>query len=89
MTRLYTEDVNRDGIMAILDSRVDGYTIIPTLGIWQGKRESSLIIELFNVHSKDARAIAEAIRVLNAQDAVAVVESAETVNMVTGIPTAA
>lgn len=81
MTRLYTEDVNRDGIQVILSRYVDGYTMIPALGIWKGQKEHSLIIELFD-HSSQADEIALELCELNNQDAVAVQHSQAEVHFV-------
>jgi hypothetical protein len=74
MYRILTEDVNRDGIFALLDSRFDGYTVTPSLGVWKGKHEASLAIDLVNVERIDVYNAAEAIKELNSQDAVLVVE---------------
>lgn len=73
MTRLYTEDTNREALLSLIDSHFDGYTIIPTIGAWRGQRESSLIIELFEASRIEAINLARAIATLNDQDAVAVV----------------
>lgn len=72
MTRLYTEDVNRDIITSILDHYCEGYTLIPAIGAWKGKRESSLIIELFDTPSDVVERIAAEIASLNNQECVAV-----------------
>lgn len=70
MIRLYTEDVNRDGIESILHRHVDGYTLITAIGSWKGEKEHSLIIELFE--DSKAHSIASEICELNNQDAVAI-----------------
>jgi len=71
MTRLYTEDTQRERILAILDKFEEAYTIIPAIGAWRGVHENSLIIELSNAVSlAEAETIAEEIATANEQDAV-------------------
>lgn len=72
MTRLYTEDVNRDRITSILDHYCDGYTLIPAVGAWKGQRESSLIIELYDTPADVGERIAAEIATINYQECVAV-----------------
>ena len=43
---LYTENKNIKSIKGILNLFYQGYTIINTLGYWQGKKEKSLKIEV-------------------------------------------
>lgn len=73
MTRLYTEDTNREALLALIDSHYDGYTVIPTIGAWRGQREQSLIIELFETTRLEAITLARSICLLNDQETVAVV----------------
>lgn len=42
--RLYTEDVNRAGIEAILASKFDGWNMTQARGAWRGTSEDSLIV---------------------------------------------
>lgn len=74
MTRIYTEDKNRAGIVAILDALFDGYTVIPTLGRWHGKDERSLCIELLDSDREKATQAAIRIKELNRQESVLVTE---------------
>lgn len=72
MTRLYTEDVNRDGIERVLAEFVDGYTLISAIGAWKGVKENTLIIEIENCNC--AETIALRIAEVNNQEAVMVQE---------------
>lgn len=76
--RLFTENKNYDQIKKLVDVFFDGYTIIKAEGIWKGKSEHSLIIEidnsLFN-RKCDAERIDQlcyAIKKLNQQDKILV-----------------
>jgi hypothetical protein len=44
--RIYTEDLNRQGIVDITGSVFDGFTLLPGVGVWQGKTENCLIVEI-------------------------------------------
>src|ERR1700692_299579 len=70
--RLYTEDIHRDWIVELLNSRFNGFTLIPTIGGWKGATENSLIIELFGVERESVMEAASKIASFNHQDAVAV-----------------
>jgi hypothetical protein len=72
--RVCTEDKNRDGIQAILDSRVDGYSLFAGIGCWKGQRELSLSIDLIGPDRETVYQIAELIKTLNAQESVLVLE---------------
>ena len=73
MTRLYTEDVNRDNILAVLDKYEDAYTIFAAIGAYHGVRENSLVIELArNISLAEAETIAEEIATVNKQESVLV-----------------
>ena len=74
MFRILTEDKNRDGILGILDSHVDGYTVTSTQGSWKGQRENSLAIDLIDTPRETVFAIAQAIKVANKQESVLVYE---------------
>lgn len=68
---IYTEDVNREAIVALCNEHLPGYTLIPALGYWQGKAEQSLVIE--HVGEDAGRKMVElaiAIKQLNRQDSV-------------------
>jgi hypothetical protein len=74
MYRILTEDVNRDGIFAILDRYVDGYTVTPSIGAWKGQRENSLAIDLVDVPLQTVENIARVIRWENRQESVLILE---------------
>ena len=73
MYRIYTEDVNRNEVYAVLDSHVSGYTVLEAIGSWKGTREQSICIELIDVPASTVTAIARSIRALNRQESVLVV----------------
>jgi hypothetical protein len=74
MYRIYTADINRDEIESILQSFVDGYTLIPASGAWKGIPEKSLVIELCvsKHYAPIVKHIAQRICQLNKQEAVMV-----------------
>ena len=74
MFRILTEDVNRESIYAILDSRVDGYTVSTGIGSWKGQRENSLAIDLVGYTAKTAHVIAAEIKAANKQESVLILE---------------
>ena len=45
--RIYCEDKERDMVNAILEENFEGYTITPAMGFYGGKREQSIVIEVF------------------------------------------
>jgi hypothetical protein len=74
MYRILTDDVNRNGIFAILDRYVDGYTVTPSIGAWKGQRENSLAIDLVDVPRGTVENIARVIRWENQQESVLILE---------------
>lgn len=70
--QILTEDVNREGISAILDASFPAYTLIPSSGHWQGIAEPSLVAEIETDNATAVHAAAEAIRSANHQQAVLV-----------------
>ncbi len=83
--RIYTEDVNRSGILGIVSNVFDGFTVFQTFGYWKGNRESSLVIEIVGDSSDKSkiRKIAKAIRLVNRQDSVLVQEVSASSNLIT------
>ena len=66
--RIYTEDVNREGIESLLQEYFKGYTLIPTVGYWEGSKEAGLVIEIINgVDIFEVYKIAREIKRLNRQ----------------------
>ena len=74
MYRILTEDVNRNGIFAILDRYVDGYTVTPSIGAWKGQLENSLAIDLVDGPRGTVENIARVIRWENQQESVLILE---------------
>jgi len=76
LCRIITENKNRDEIVSIVKYHFDGFTIIPTIGYWQGIAEKSLVVEISGYFDDTmidgVEKIAERIKVLNNQDAVLV-----------------
>jgi hypothetical protein len=72
--RIQTEDVNRDGVLALLDQAFEAYTVNLSLGRWKGKSEPSLTIEVTGTTYEAVSKVAEDIRSMNAQEAVLVSE---------------
>jgi hypothetical protein len=73
--RICTENINRDKVESIVNSYVDGFTILEGTGYWKGERESSLVIEIAAEQSymhAVVRHIARDIKAENAQQAVLV-----------------
>lgn len=72
VSRIYTEDVNRECIIGILDAALNGYTIIPAIGRYNGVSENSLVIEIFDLDHRSLIALASRIGEANSQESVAV-----------------
>lgn len=71
--RVCTENKNYPDILDYLDEHFpDGYTVIHANGVWQGKREKSLIIEIFGGLGTDIEKLAYWLRKHNQQNAVLV-----------------
>lgn len=82
MTRLYTEDVNRDALMSLLDDRLQSYTLIEAVGRYCGGSERSLVIEVAGLDAYSAHQLALDIGVLNGQACVGLVQTAEVMEFV-------
>jgi len=41
-----TKEVETDKIEAILNSHYEGYTLLPSVGYWLGKKENSVVVTL-------------------------------------------
>ena len=72
MYRILTEDLNRAGVYAILDSHVNSYTVTPAVGSWKGVREDAIAIDLVDVEPATVYAIAAEIKAANKQESVLV-----------------
>lgn len=80
--RIYTEDKNRDKILIETSARFIGFTVIPVLGSWAGVQEAGLIIEVISLAGENhdynetvIKDLAEAIKILNSQEAVLITVS--------------
>lgn len=70
--RIYTEDINREGIEELADSFFGGYSVYETDGVWKGQHEKSLVIEVIIDNPFPAHIFAGEIKRLNHQDSVLV-----------------
>lgn len=73
IARLYTEDKNRDVLIGIVGQYFNGFSLIPCHGVWKGKQEPGLIIELIFTHKRLIPTIlmlVEEIKYTNQQEAV-------------------
>jgi len=73
--RIYTENKNIKRIKYILNTRFDSYTIYNAVGIWKGKDEKTLVIEIIGSDMLEVYSVAESVRKINKQDAVLVTKS--------------
>jgi len=70
--RMYTQDTNRREIKRIFEPHFDSYTFFETQGVWNGKSEKSLCIEIIG-DERDLdilQAIGQDIKLHNNQEAV-------------------
>lgn len=65
-----TGRVDRELIESTLNKRHEGYTLLPSVGYWHGKREQSLVAIVADAPSNVLQSVKELKRVLN-QEAVA------------------
>lgn len=79
--RIHTESTGpmRQRAIDITATTFDGFTIIDTVGYWQGTREDSMIIEVYTDSRAQVYAVAEEIRRANNQHTVCVAEIDATV----------
>lgn len=70
--RIITEDKNRKAIFEIVDRQYYGYTWYAAHGVWRGKHEKSIIIEIDAGRSEhqQIRMLAKHIGAVNHQDCV-------------------
>ncbi len=70
LARIFTEDMKLDEMQKIVSRYFDGFTMIPTFGVWKGKRENTICIEIA-CEGKDqskVEAICREIDLLNRQE---------------------
>jgi len=70
--RIYTEEMNVRAIKDILNLRFDGYTLFYGIGVWKGKQENNLTIEIITDKIISVYESARQIKKLNNQEAVLV-----------------
>jgi hypothetical protein len=70
MFRIVTEDKNVEGIKAALVGLHLDFTLFRGLGMWRGKEEPSLAVELDRVSRRTAESVARRIKTMNDQEAV-------------------
>lgn len=73
--RILTENINKDEVLKIVNEKFNGYTVYEGVGVWQGKREGNLTIEidtLGEVGNLQVYHVAYAIKDLNKQECVLV-----------------
>jgi len=68
--RIYTENKNPKRLEELISLCFDGFTVIKTKGFWKGASESALLIEIYTENSELIRALANAIKKNNKQEAV-------------------
>ncbi len=81
--RIYTEDTDiRPELHELLNKTVDGYTILSGVGVWKGKREQALIVEIIGEYSDKSRVLrlAAEIKILGKQGSVLVTTTTGLVN---------
>ena len=72
LTILATEDVNKEGILDLLDANLDGYTVSSTCGVWHGTREKSLFIYIVDACPETIENVIYKIKETNNQESVMV-----------------
>ena len=72
--RIYTENKNKEDIQALVSKYFEGFTLYEAKGVWKGKSEPSLVIEVLGHGSLTGivREVAEKIKKLNNQEAILV-----------------
>jgi hypothetical protein len=81
---LYTEDVNREGLFALVSELFPGFTVKEATGFWEGVRERALVIEIICDEglADNIADLADDICTLNNQEAVLVTSERVNVNLV-------
>lgn len=88
--RIYTENKNLDDIVRSASLRFpQGFTLFKGLGVWQGKVENSVCLEIVETDRNKVfdtelvvHSLAETIRAANGQDAVLVVSIPATATLI-------
>ena len=83
MLRILTENKNKGMIEADLIARGIDFTIYEAQGVWEGIREDSLVIDIEGYSRKVIFEAADAIRLINNQEAVYVQDVPSTLYSIT------
>ncbi len=81
--RIYTEDKDfRHELHDLINKQFDGYTLITGVGVYKGKREQALIVEIIGEYSDKSRVLrlAAEIKILGEQESVLVTTTTGLVN---------
>jgi len=74
--KIYTENKNYETVIRpLLEGYFDGFSVYRGEGNWQGKREKSLLIEVFTDNMALIHGIARRIKTANQQNAVLIAET--------------
>ena len=60
--RIYTEDINLDAIIEVVQDRFQGATFISGEGMYKGKTEQALIIEIHGEYDRDYATVVQVAR---------------------------
>ncbi len=73
--RIYTEDLKRQEVLAIITKYYQGFTIFEATGFWKLKEEKTIVIEIISKDSAiNIKQICEELKTLNEQESVLVVK---------------
>jgi hypothetical protein len=78
--RIYTEDKNRDKVIEIISNTFEGFNVSTGTGIWKGKIENSLIIEIIDTWDREiidenVEFVSKKIKELNQQETVLITKT--------------
>lgn len=71
--RIYTQDADKDAVISIVTENFESFTVQPTTGYYQGKPESSIVIEIVGAKQPQIDRVAKDIRKITSQSSVLVV----------------
>ena len=81
--RIYTEDIDREMVLARTADHFDSFTVLEATGYWKGQPEKTVIIEILTDKVDKVMLLAEIIREKNSQEAVLVVKLDGSSTMIT------
>jgi len=73
--RIYTEAKNEREIIRLASTRFESFTVQPTSGYYQGKREKSIVLEIVGAQPHLVRDLAQLIRRMNGQKSVLILKT--------------